>query len=69
MAKMSKNSGKRRENGVVIAWSSFLSINIIARARCDYSFVFKNGGGIKGLPISRQKWYKMAKNGKEVAFQ
>ena len=55
-------SGKWWENGVVIAWSSSLSINIIATAPSDNIFVNKSGGGIEGLPMSRHKQGKMAKN-------
>ena len=53
-------SGKRRENGVVIAWSSFFSIDIIATAPCDNSFVNKSGGGI----TNGEKWPKIEFLGK-----
>ena len=55
-------SGKWWENEVVIAWSSSLSINIIATAPSDNIFVNKSGGGIEGSPMSRHKQGKMAKN-------
>ena len=55
-------SGKWWENGVVIAWSSFFSIDIIATAPCDYSFVNKSEVGIKRLAMNRHKWPKMIKN-------
>ena len=48
-------SGKWQENLVVIAWSSFLSIDIITTAPFDNSFVNKSGGGIMGLPMSGHK--------------
>ena len=50
-----------QENGVVTAWSSFLSADIIPTAPSDNSVVNKSGGGIKGSPMSRHKWWKMAK--------
>ena len=50
------------ENRVVIAWSSSLSVDIIATAPSDNIIVDKSGGGIKGLPMSRHKQGKMAKN-------
>ena len=49
-------SGKWPENRVVIAWSSFLSIDFIATAPSDNIFVNKSRGGIKGSPMSRHKW-------------
>ena len=49
-------SGKWWENGVVIAWSSFLSADIIATALSDDSVVNKSRGGIKGSPMRRHKW-------------
>ena len=49
-------SGLSQENGVVIVWSSSLSIDIIATALSDNSYVSKSGGGIKGWPMSRLKW-------------
>ena len=49
-------SGEWWENGVVIAWSSFLFIDFIATAPSGNIFVNKNGGGIKGSPMSRHKW-------------
>ena len=42
-------SGKLQENRVVIAWSSFLSIDAITIAPFDNSFINISGGGIKGL--------------------
>ena len=53
-------SGQWRENGVVIAWSSFFSIDIIATAPCDNSFVNKSGGGI----TNGEKWPKIEFSGK-----
>ena len=53
----------------VIVWSSSLSIDIIATAPSDNSFVNKSGGGIKGSPMSRLKWWKMAKNDQKFNFQ
>ena len=47
--------------GVVIAWSSSLSVDIIVIAPNDIILVNKSGGGIKGLPMCRDKWWKMAK--------
>ena len=48
-------SGKWWENWVVIAWSSSLSINIIATAPSNNIFVNKSGGGIEGSPMGRHK--------------
>ena len=48
-------SGKWQENGVVIAWSSFLTIDIIKTAPFDNIFANKIGG-IKGSPMSWHKW-------------
>ena len=50
---------------MVVVWSSSLSIDIIATAPSDNTFVSKSRGGIKGSPMSRHKWQKMAKNGKK----
>ena len=61
-------SGEWWENGVVIAWSSFLFADIIATAPSDNSFVNKSGSGMKGLPSSRHKWCKIAKNRKKWNF-
>ena len=49
-------SGNWWENRVVIAWSSSLSVNIIVIAPSDNILVNKSGGGIKGLPMCRDKW-------------
>ena len=49
-------SGEWWENGVVIAWSSFLFIDFIATAPSGNIFVNKNGDGVKGLPSIRHKW-------------
>ena len=49
-------SGKWWENGVVIAWSSFLFLDFIATAPSDNIFVNKSGDGFKGSPTSRHKW-------------
>ena len=57
-----KFSGKWQKKGVVIAWSCSLSLDIIATAPSDNSFVNKSRGWIKGGPLSRNKWWKMAKN-------
>ena len=46
---------------MVIAWSSFFSIDIIAIAPCDNSFVNKSGVESKSLP--------MAKNDQKSNFQ
>ena len=46
----------RLKNGAVNAWSCSLSVDIIAMAPSDNSFVNKSGGGIKGLPMSSYKW-------------
>ena len=51
---------------MVIVWSGFLTIDIIATAPSDNIFVNKSGGGVKGLPISRCKW---GKNGQKLNFQ
>ena len=65
MVKMAKNghkwpkieiSGEWWENGVVIAWSSFLFVDFIATALSVNIFVIKNGDGVKGSPTSRHKW-------------
>ena len=48
--------GKWWENEVAIARSSFRFEDFIATAPSDNIFVNKNGGGIKGLPMSRHKW-------------
>ena len=48
-------SGKLWENGVVIAWSSFLFTDIIATAPSDNIFVNKGGGRVKRLLISRHR--------------
>ena len=47
-------SRKWWENGVVIASSIFLSIDIIRTAPFDNIFANKSGGGIKGLALSWQ---------------
>ena len=49
-------SGEWWENGVVIAWSSFLFIDFIATAPCANIFVNKNEYVIKRSPKSRHKW-------------
>ena len=41
---------------MVIAWSSFLSIDIVALVNGDNISVNENGGGIKGSAMSRHKW-------------
>ena len=65
-----KPSGKWRENGVVIVWSSSLSVDIVETAPSEDIFVNKSGGGIKGLPMSRNKQQKMVKNGqKKLIFR
>jgi len=58
-------SGKWWDNEVAIACSSFLFVDFIATAPGDNIFVNKNRGGIKGSPMSRHKWSKMAKNGQK----
>ena len=73
MVEMAKNdqtqfSGKWEENGVVIVWSSSLSVDIVETAPSDNIFVNKSGGGIKGLPMSRNKQQKMVKNGQKNEF-
>ena len=50
---------------MVIAWSSSLSIDIIATAPSFNSYVNKSGGGIKGSPMSIEQ-AQMAKNGKKL---
>ena len=45
-------SGKWQENGVVIAWSIFLFIDIITTASFDNIYANKSRGGTKGLPLS-----------------
>ena len=52
-----------------LAWSSFFHTDIIATAPSDNSYVNKSGGGIKGSPMSRLKWWKMAKNDQKFNFQ
>ena len=54
------NGGRGQDNGVETAWNSFPFVYIIATASSDNIFVKKSGGGVKGLPISRHKWGKMA---------
>ena len=61
-------SGKWWENEVVIACSSYLFADTIATAPSDNSFVNKSRRGMKGLPSSRDKWCKMAKNKKKGIF-
>ena len=58
--------GKCRENGVVIAWSSFTFTDIIAMVPSDINFVYKDRYGAMGSLISRHQGFKrpkMAKNG------
>ena len=50
-----------RENGVVIVWSSSLSIDIIATALSGNSYVSESGGGINGWPMSRKPGSLMRK--------
>ena len=45
--------GKWSENLVVIAWSSFLSIDFVETAFSDNILVNKSGSGINGSPIRR----------------
>ena len=61
-------SGKRRENGVVIAWSSFFFTDIIATAPSEKIFDNTSRDGANRLPKSRHKWRKMAKNDKKIEF-
>ena len=49
--------------------SSSLSIGIISTAPSDNIFVNKSGYGVKGLPISRQKWGKVVKKDQKFNFQ
>ena len=49
-------SGKWRENGVVIALSIFLSIDIIRTAPFDIIFANTSEGVIMGLALS---WHKL----------
>ena len=51
-----------REYETIIVWSRFLFVAITARALSDNFFVKKIKGGVKGSPMSRHKWGKMAKN-------
>ena len=69
---MVKNGWKRTKNssfremagkGGIIDWSSSLSIHIFATAPGENIFVNKSGGRIKWSHMTRQKWWKMAKNG------
>ena len=66
LAQMEKNGqiieflGKWSENLVVIAWSSFLSIDFIETAFSDNILVNKSGSGINGSPLSRYIRWKMA---------
>ena len=53
---------------MVIACSSYLFADIIATAPSNNSFVNKSRSGMKGLPSSRHKWCKMAKNRKKWNF-
>ena len=54
---------------MIIACSSFLSIDIIATAPCDNSFVNKSRIGIKGLPMNRHKWPNMIKNPTSIRWR
>ena len=70
---MSKNdqtqfSGKWEENGLVIVWTSALSVDIVETAPSDNIFVNKSGGGTKGLSKTRNKQQKMVKNGQKNEF-
>ena len=49
-------SGEWWENGVVIAWGSFLFVDFTATAPSVNIFVNKNGDVIKRSPMSRHKW-------------
>ena len=60
--------GKWQENGVIIAWSSFLSVDFIVTIPNDNIYVNKKGGGIKGSSMSRHKWSKIAKMRKNSIF-
>ena len=58
-------SGEWWENGVVIAWGSFLFVDFNATAPSVNIFVNKNGDGSSGSPqvgTNGEKWPKMAKN-------
>ena len=46
---------KWQKNGVKVAWSSFLSIAIIAIVFTDNIFVDDSSFGVKGSPLSRHK--------------
>ena len=46
------------DNESVMALTGFLSIDIIATELSDNIFVSESRGGVKGLPMSRQKWIK-----------
>ena len=55
-------------------WNSFYLVDIIAMAPSAMApreniYVIRSGGGVKGLPISRCRWCKMAKNDQKFNFQ
>ena len=56
-----KFSCKWRKDEVVIACSHILTLTITVTALSDNFFVNKIKGGVKGWPMSRHKWGKMAK--------
>ena len=51
-----------KENEIVMALKGFVSIDIIASELSDDIFASDSRGGVKGLPMSRHKLSKMAKN-------
>ena len=53
----------------VMALTGFLLLDIIARVPSDKVFVNWSGDEVMGSPISRHKWWKMAKNNKKFHFQ
>ena len=57
--------GKCRENGVVIAWSSFTFTDIIAMVPSDINFVYKDRYGAMGSLISRHQGFKRPKMAKK----
>ena len=61
-------SGNWWENRVVIAWSSSLSVDIIATAPSDKIFDNESGGGNEGSTMSRHKWFKNSQKCLKIEF-
>ena len=61
-------SGKWWENWVRVVKSCSLFTDIIATALSENMFVNTSRVGANSLLRSRQKWYKIAKNGQKMEF-